>query len=91
MKIYDLIYCYKGELDDLKEIYPDAIIKDATDITHPERTSFEVEDDKESYYRNIIKLGYGSISFLIQVAIYEETKLIRRLLDEIKKEEGDLP
>jgi len=86
--LYDLIYCGQDEAVELLKLYPSAKIKDASDEIYEQRFSIEIVDTKFNYYRNVIRTGNGSVSFMIQVAVRtkEEIPLLREVVRSLYKE-----
>jgi len=65
MKIFDLIYGGAKYLNELKEIFPDAIIKDASDEIHEERISIKLESEELEYLKKMIQNGFFELSFFV--------------------------
>jgi len=87
-EIYDVIYYPISESKDLKKVYPDAVIEDASDFVHEGRFSIRVQDDKKSYYENIIKLGYYDASLMFRMRLNEDDTELKEVIDRLLKSKG---
>lgn len=86
MKIYDLIYGGYKYRDELKTIFPDSIIEDASDEIHEWRISLKLDSEELDYVKKIIKNGFFELSFWCQMAMYERVNIIKEAMEDLEKE-----
>ena len=75
--MYDLIYGGGNYIEDLKIIFPTAIIKDASDEVHEKRVSIEVDMPTDDYLRDIILHGCHDVSLAVQ--LHPKKDLLKKL------------
>jgi len=85
MKIYDLIYGGYKYQDELKKIFPEAIIEDGSDEIHEERVSIKLESEELDYVKKIIQNGFFELSFWCQMALHERVNIIREAIHAIEE------
>ena len=60
--MYDLIYGGRTYTQELKNLFPNATIEDASDFIHEDRISVQIEMDEKEYFRIIFLNGFGNMS-----------------------------
>ena len=72
--ITDLIYGGDDYLDEIKKLFPEAKIEDASDEVHEGRIEISVEMEDEEYFRILILNGFGEMSISAQMMDNETIK-----------------
>jgi hypothetical protein len=77
----DLLYDCQQYTNELKTIFPDCNIEDASDDIHEGRIKITVDIDEWEYWRKIFLEGFSDLSIKFQLKKYEKeftTELLKR-------------
>lgn len=82
MKIHDLIYDGLLRQNELKKIFPDSKLEDASDNIHQERIAITIKDiNEEEYIKKVIEEGFGLTSLWLRVLMIEKPQKIKSILE----------
>lgn len=76
--IYDIEY-----IDEIKNLFPDAKIEDASDEIHNDRILIEININEKEYFRKIILNGFGPVSL---GALLLDKEIVNGWIKEWKKD-----
>lgn len=91
--IYDCFYLgdcshalYEEIQQDLIRIFGEVKFEDASDGIHGKRIGITLRENKDIYYKEIIKNGFANISFNFNLLCTMESQKVKKILKELKEE-----
>ena len=93
--IYDCLYIdsipaakIEKIIVDLKKAFDNVKLEGISDGIHGTRLSVSLKNDRKKYYKEVIKMGLGNVSFNLGLLIATGDGLVKELVEELKREKS---